>query len=961
MLGRLQEGDKGQSMNTLRPQWPYPGARWWKVDFHAHTPASKDWHNATDPSPQPTAEQWLLKYMEAEVDCVVIADHNSGSWVDSLKDAYERLKANTPAGFRELYLFPGVEISVSGGFHLLGILDLDKRTCDIDKLLGKVDYGGTSGESDGVTRKSALEVIGSVADCGLAIPAHADGPKGLLHVDNSGRARAMQDPTTLQQLFDGGRVIAAEIVNPQTRKPQIYVDAKCQWTEVLGSDSHSLHSDPLPGSRFTWVKMARPALEGLRLALLDGSGFSIRRSDDPEPFDPFNLPTHFIESVEISEARYMGRGVPQKLQFHPWFNALVGGRGTGKSTVVHALRLAFRRQGELRDLPPESEARSTFERFVKAPQGRSDEEGALDYRSAQKTEILVRLAREGAPYRLRWRQDATGTAVEEGGTRSWRPSLSQSVAGERFPLRMFSQGQIASLAGEDQQALLKVVDESAGIMSAHAVVEDSVQRFLALRAQVRELDSKLKARDDVKVALEDVKRKLASFEGRQHAEILKAYQLRSRQNRELDRQTRRVDEIAGRLLLVARELSTEDVPQGTFDPQDSVDREALAAVNRLHAAVAEAVSVVQKAGDGLAMVAKHEREVLATSTWHTAFLGAAESYGQLTEELRKQGVGDPSEYGKLVQERQRIEGELSQLDSLQKERDKIATLATSQRQRVRDDRRRLSLLRSGFLTSTLASNPYVRIDLLPYGRDLRAVERSIREIIGVMDDRFTEDLLVFHDDGSRSGLVPGLLDNLSDDPKSAATEIEQRLDSLGGRLERACAGRGDFGGHFNNFLQRELAKRPETLDRLLVWSPEDGLRVEYSRRGDGTDFQSIHQASAGQRAAAMLAFLLAHGTEPLVLDQPEDDLDNHLIYDLVVQQIRSNKLRRQMIVVTHNPNIVVNGDAEMLHAFDFTKGQCRVVKAGSLQEQDMRDEVCRVMEGGREAFERRYRRLGREN
>jgi len=81
----------------------------------------------------------------------------------------------------------------------------------------------------------------------------------------------------------------------------------------------------------------------------------------------------------------------------------------------------------------------------------------------------------------------------------------------------------------------------------------------------------------------------------------------------------------------------------------------------------------------------------------------------------------------------------------------------------------------------------------------------------------------------------------------------------------------------------------------------------------------------------------------------------------VVRQIRANKLRRQMIIVTHNPNIVVNGDAEMLYALDFKDGQCRVVEAGSLQEQAMRDEVCRVMEGGREAFERRYRRLGKEN
>ena len=136
--------------------------------------------------------------------------------------------------------------------------------------------------------------------------------------------------------------------------------------------------------------------------------------------------------------------------------------------------------------------------------------------------------------------------------------------------------------------------------------------------------------------------------------------------------------------------------------------------------------------------------------------------------------------------------------------------------------------------------------------------------------------------------------------------------------------------------------------------------MEYSPAGDGTDFRSIGQASAGQRAAAMLAFLLAHGDEPLVLDQPEDDLDNHLIYDLVVRQMRENKRRRQIIVVTHNPNIVVNGDAEMLHALDFQNGQCIVTQSGSLQDPAMREEVCRIMEGGREAFERRYRRLGRE-
>lgn len=95
----------------------------------------------------------------------------------------------------------------------------------------------------------------------------------------------------------------------------------------------------------------------------------------------------------------------------------------------------------------------------------------------------------------------------------------------------------------------------------------------------------------------------------------------------------------------------------------------------------------------------------------------------------------------------------------------------------------------------------------------------------------------------------------------------------------------------------------------------------------------------------------------MVLDQPEDDLDNQLIYDLVVKQLREMKLRRQVLLVTHNANIVVNGDAELVISFAATGGQT-IVSAGGLQQQSVRDEVCRVLEGGREAFSQRYRRSG---
>ena len=266
-------------------------------------------------------------------------------------------------------------------------------------------------------------------------------------------------------------------------------------------------------------------------------------------------------------------------------------------------------------------------------------------------------------------------------------------------------------------------------------------------------------------------------------------------------------------------------------------------------------------------------------------------------------------------------------------------------------RRAITKARSDFLLDKLQGNAFVRIRIEPFGSETRIIERSLREVLEVMDERFEADLqlIIFYAD------TPGF-----DEPAPYEVRTQRRLDELAKAKERMLTLDAGFGGHFRNYLRRKLEK-PEFADHLRCWFPEDDLRIEYSRTADGSGFVPIAQgASPGQRAAALLAFLLAFGDEPLVLDQPEDDLDNHLIYGLIVQQIRQNKLRRQLIVVTHNSNVVVNGDAEMVHAFNFGRGQCYVSQRGALQDKAVREEVCQVMEGGRDAFQRRWARLGRE-
>ena len=941
----MSEDVKGPPRST---GWPYGGARWWKFDFHAHTPASEDY--GAGPNQESLAiiepRDWLKGFMRAGVDCVAVTDHNSGAWIDKLKSALEELEQEACKEYRNLYLFPGVEITANGGTHVLAIMDPGRSSADVEALLGSVGFHGTRGASDVAADQSVIEVVEAIDKAGaIAIPAHADMERGIWGLSGN----------TLRRLLQSDKLFAVEVVD-SSEEPAMYRQENVDWTEVLGSDCHRPY-DASPADRigqyFTWVKMEEPSLLGLRLALLDGEHYSIKRSLDSEHFCPSDLPKHHIQELRVVDARLMGRGEPSIVTFSPWLNSIVGGRGTGKSTLIHALRICSGRDRELERLSDWSSARRIFERFNRVPNNRYDDGGLQD-----NTEIRLTIMRDGVRHLVRWsRETHLAVVEEETPSGEWRKSDVQSVTPERFPLRIFSQGQMAELAGGDGMALLDIIDEAASTAKHVHRIDECSAAYSQTRARTRSLDQKLKRKADLDLRLQDTERKLRSFERSGHSEILKMYRLRSRQQIELERHLDVADGVAARIDSLAEDLQPEDLDQRAFEDGSDESQIAVSAVEAIQAAVRAATVELARTADSLRKRVELQRAALARSSWQECVDSAAAAYTELNKTLSAEGIDDPGEYGRLVQERSRLEAELEVHESQAQERTRLIERAEQELASVFKARCALSEARNAFIRETLEGNEFVRMELRAFGDSgsLRSVERSLRETIGD-EGHFESDILVMGGDGG-TGIVAELLEGLPDDLSERCHEFGRRISRLRKRFAKACAGNGNFGGHFNNFLERRFSNVSEFLDKLLTWFPEDALCVEYDRSGRGLEFVPIAQASAGQRAAAMLAFLLAYGDEPLVLDQPEDDLDNHLIYDLVVRQIRENKLKRQIITVTHNPNIVVNGDAEVVHALDFMNGQCRVVQSGSLQDIGIRSEVCRVMEGGREAFERRYRRI----
>ncbi len=928
--------------DKTKQEWPYPGSRWWKFDFHTHTPASKDTYwakNNVDLSP----EDWLLRYMKAGIDCVAVTDHNSGAWIDILKDAYaemkERADANTPnEGFRKFTLFPGVEISVQGGFHLLAVFDPGAGTSDIETLLGHVDYKGTKGESDGVTRKGAAQVVNEVLKAGaIPIPAHADGRKGLLRL-KPGTQSTQLDANTVRQVLDENGILAMEVVDPKWQKPIIYKERKLSWAEVLGSDCHSFQSSKPFGSCYTWVKMAKPSLEGLRLALLDGAGISIRRSDEGR-FEPFETPAHFVTGIEIETARFMGNQGPERLEFTPFYNALIGGRGTGKSTIVHAVRLAYRRHQEITGLRNDTEIRRGFERFTKVAKGRTGD-GAL----RDNTEIRLELMREGVAHRLRWRQDGKGKVVEERNDDSqWQTSASEAISPERFPIRLLSQGQIAEMAGENRQALLSIIDEAADVEELHRALNEEKRAYFSQRAKLRELEGRLAGRPELDRKLADLTRKLSAFRNTRHGDVLAGHQLAVRQRREIDTTLAQLQTIPERIRALGKDFLLDDWTDGIFEFEKDAD--VLEWRGDVEKTLAQTREALQRAAETLEVRIQAVTSDERLGQWRERGDQAQSDYEELQAALQAQGVEDPQEFGRLVHERQQLEAQARELDQLHQDQQRLQAECESQRERVAAARNAITNARANFLNSTLQANTFVKMEVVAFGFEARAIEQSLRDLLDVPDERFERDILRLEDGEPASGMAFELAQ--ASDSEAKLSNLKQRITSID----------SSFNGHFRNYL-REKMNKPEFSDHVHCWFPEDDLRIEYNR-GDN-NWARITEGSQGQRSAALLAFLLAFGDEPLVLDQPEDDLDNHLIYDLIVRQIRENKLRRQLIIVTHNPNVLINGDAEMVHALGFETGQCQVITHGALQEASLREEVCRVMEGGREAFARRWARLGRD-
>ena len=891
------------------------GGKWWKPDFHVHTPASEDYGKGSE-NPEDekniTPKEFLLNAMSKKLDCLIISDHNTFKWIPQLGIALKEMEENNEIGYRKIYIFPAVELNVNGNIHVLGIFDIGTDYETLAGILGKVEYS----DSCKATTKSLAEVIEIIVkNGGIAIPAHVDGPSGMFYEE-------LCSASTIKSALEVDGILALEMTGLEVCH-QLYIENKKKLSYVLGSDSHCLES---LGKNYTWVKMGTPNIEALRLALFDEED-GVRRSKYIEG-NPNDINERmYIKYIEIKEAKYAGRRKPLRIEFSPWMTSIIGGRGTGKSSIIQFLRVVLKKHNDLPD-----ELKKEFEEFVAVPKTRNDLGMFRD-----ETIIDICIVKEGMEYFLRW---YNGKIYEKfSGTEEEAIDVEK-----RFPVRIFNQKQLFEMT-KNANLLLQYVDSQWKSYEWKKVVDSKKVEYKECMILYRKICERKKEQNSIMVSLREIESKIKAFETETTKKILE-----EQKNILIEEQ-----QIKDLYMMYASLISKYIEVQQSIDDissksivLDKIDDKSAEVINKWQNALKDlngnVKSLLSQYKDSLITY----EELFDKLECAKLKLQNKTAMENVIEELKEHGIEGIDLYPILLQNRDKLVEQLKEykdvdkalIENRNRQSDILLEYSDLMKKRISERKRVIDIWNC---------NSGLRVSLITFG-NLEDNEKAFRNMIMKTGSTFSNDILKMDGDDVYCGGIIYDIANPKDNNK-IVDELRNKFDKIV-NVDSSIMGKS-----IEKHLKSIFENKPEICDEIMTWIPDDKVVLELKMSNNR--YVKIDAGSAGQRTSAILALLLQISDTPLIIDQPEDDLDTKNISEFVVKGINNKKRNQQIIVVTHNPNIVVNTNSEQIIHMEYGGGEINASHSGALQELEIRDAICDVMEGGREALDARYYRISK--
>ncbi|MDP2277621.1 MAG: hypothetical protein Q8K51_05300, partial [Nitrospirota bacterium] len=156
---------------------------------------------------------------------------------------------------------------------------------------------------------------------------------------------------------------------------------------------------------------------------------------------------------------------------------------------------------------------------------------------------------------------------------------------------------------------------------------------------------------------------------------------------------------------------------------------------------------------------------------------------------------------------------------------------------------------------------------------------------------------------------------------------------------------------------QELVNNPIFLEKLYLRLWKDYYNIDNIQVQTKLGEKPLQNTSFGERCGIVISIVLVAGTNPVVIDQPEDNLDGKFISTVLVPLIKKRKHYRQIILVTRDANIVIGGDAELLHILEGD-GQKTEIIPSTIEDVEYREKYIWILDGGKEAFKNREKKYG---
>ncbi|SFT80681.1 TrlF family AAA-like ATPase [Sedimentitalea nanhaiensis] len=819
---------------------------------------------------------------------------------DSSEKLAERLRADG------IVVFPGFEANSSEGVHILCLFPPETTGSEMNTHIGACEVRDLKAESP-ISNKTCEQLMRLVQELGgIAISAHVTSAAGMLK-NLSGQTR--------MNVWKSDYHLAAAIPGPVEDVPTDYSqicknkDAQHKRSRAIAFVNASDVSKPddfKKDSATCLVKMTDVSIEGLKQAFLDAEGRILLNSD--------GVPSDYTRLVALSWDR--GLLSEQSVALNAGLNVLIGGRGAGKSTVVESIRYAFGLE------PKGKDASATHKAMMKELMGQK-----------ASVAVLLHSPRPSPGYYLVERVYGQDPRVKD---------QNGDIINDLKPidlvpgLEVYGQHEISELT-RDKAKLAELLKRFVGDDDRVSVAMDNLRsRLRESRGGIAGKRQKIEELNEALAALPGLREKLKRFQAtnlKEHAEEKTAVQA----------EARLIEKVAGMVAELEAQSKKLRPTQDTAEPvlpnetdQKLPHRSTLEPLQRIVQGINDAL---RSASDTLTTAHKATEADLAAvkTSWEPLRDAANKRFEDLKALLAEEGH-NPDEYVSLDDQVARLEPKQAEKQGLEGE---LASLRQA-RQGIIDE--------------------WEKADTQAYTELEKAAKRVSKKLKGtvkaVIQPSSTIEPLreVFrsHVDGN----ISQAFGKLEEVEALSLSKLAERI------RDGAQALMTEYG--FTETSARKIADAGEALALEVEECriPPEAL-IELNVGRDGSDnWKRLENLSAGQKATAVLLLLLLDADAPLIIDQPEDDLDNQFIAGRVVPIMRTGKKRRQFIFSSHNPNIPVLGDADQIigltptveDASDRTKvfdDDC-----GSIDKVSVQQLIKDLLEGGEQAFTTRRTKYG---